>query len=210
MKINARALFTTVLAAGLAAGIYTAKDWPVETRLLPWVVGVPGLLLALIQLTLDLVARSRTEETPVTDLIDLPTDRSLPPEVVMRRVSAFYGWFLGLVAGVWLFGFFIRRPCFRIPLSSSPGAGKMVERADLHGRDRGLSLARVRGNPARVVAAGGSSGLAGDLMARRQRMVAGTTMTAIIRPTRLVDLMVGQRYHVTVCSYGRKICNRVD
>ena len=112
MKINARALFTTVLAAGLAAGIYTAKDWPVETRLLPWVVGVPGLLLALIQLTLDLVARGRTEETPATDLIDLPTDRSLPPEVVMRRVSAFYGWFLGLVAGVWLFGFFIAVPAF--------------------------------------------------------------------------------------------------
>lgn len=112
MKINARALFTTVLAAGLAAGIYTAKDWPVETRLLPWVVGIPGLLLALIQLTLDLVARGRTEETRATDLIDLPTDRSLPPEVVMRRVSTFYGWFLGLVAGVWLFGFFIAIPVF--------------------------------------------------------------------------------------------------
>ena len=74
--------------------------------------GVPGFLLALIQLTLDLVARGRTEETRATDLIDLPTDRSLPPEVVMRRVSAFYGWFLGLVAGVWLFGFFIAVPVF--------------------------------------------------------------------------------------------------
>ena len=112
MKLSTQALFTTALAAGLAAAIYTARDWPVETRLLPWVVGVPGFLLALIQLTLDLVARGRTEETRATDLIDLPTDRSLPPEVVMRRVSAFYGWFLGLVAGVWLFGFFIAVPVF--------------------------------------------------------------------------------------------------
>ena len=112
MKLSTQALFTTALAAGLAAAIYTARDWPVETRLLPWVVGVPGFLLALIQLTLDLVARGRTEETRATDLIDLPTDRSLPPEVVMRRVSAFYGWFLGLVAGVWLFGFFIAVPAF--------------------------------------------------------------------------------------------------
>ena len=39
MRVNTQVLFTAALAAGLAVGIYTAKDWPVETRLLPWVVG---------------------------------------------------------------------------------------------------------------------------------------------------------------------------
>ena len=112
MRVNTQALFTAALAAGVAAGIYTAKDWPVETRLLPWVVGTPGLLLALIQLALDLRARGAVEETRAADLIDLPTDRSLSPEVVIRRVSVFYGCFLGLIAGVWLFGFFIAVPVF--------------------------------------------------------------------------------------------------
>ena len=112
MRVETRALFTIALAAGLAAAIYTARDWPVETRLLPWVVGIPGLSLALIQLALDFRTRGRAEETVAADLIDLPTDTSLPSEVVMRRVSAFYGWFLGLVSGVWLFGFFIAVPVF--------------------------------------------------------------------------------------------------
>ena len=112
MRVDTRALFTTTLAVGLAVAVYTAKDWPVETRMLPWVLGIPGLLLALIQLTLDLRARGRIEETVAADLIDLPADRSLPPDVVMRRASAFYGWFLGLIAGVWLFGFFIAVPVF--------------------------------------------------------------------------------------------------
>lgn len=112
MRVDTRALFTTTLAVGLAVAIYTARDWPVETRLLPWVLGIPGLLLALVQLTLDLRTRGRNEETKAADLIDLPADRSLPPDVVMRRVSAFYGWFLGLIAGVWLFGFFIAVPVF--------------------------------------------------------------------------------------------------
>ncbi|MDE0032197.1 MAG: tripartite tricarboxylate transporter TctB family protein [Deltaproteobacteria bacterium] len=112
MRIDPRAAFTIALAAGLAAAIYTARDWPVETRMLPWVLGIPGLLLALVQLALDIRARGTTEETAAADLIDLPADRSLPPKVVMRRVSAFYGWFLGLIAGVWLFGFFIAVPVF--------------------------------------------------------------------------------------------------
>jgi len=36
MRIDPRAAFTIALAAGLAAAIYTARDWPVETRMLPW------------------------------------------------------------------------------------------------------------------------------------------------------------------------------
>lgn len=112
MRVEPRTLFTAALAIGLAAAIYTARDWPVETRMLPWALGIPGFLMALIQLLLDLGGQGRTHETAAADLIDLPTDTTLPPDIVTRRASIFFGWFLGLIGGVWLFGFFIAVPLF--------------------------------------------------------------------------------------------------
>ena len=112
MRVETRTLFTAVLATGLAVAIYTARDWPFETRMLPWALGIPGLLMTLIQLLLDLRGAGRDEESVPADLIDLPSDTSLSPEIVARRASTFFGWFLGLIAGVWLFGFFIAVPAF--------------------------------------------------------------------------------------------------
>ena len=95
-----------VTAAGL--------DW--DTRLFPWVVGIPALALALRQLAADWRGASANSEQEEVErypgVLDIAVDRSIPPELLIRHTVKISYWILAFAAGIWFLGFLISIPLF--------------------------------------------------------------------------------------------------
>ncbi len=83
----------------------TAWEWQFRVaQIFPWAVGIPGLILCVAQLFLDV---SRPQPVESSGFMDLPVDRSVPVSVVIRRATTIFAWILGLFSSIWLFGFVV-------------------------------------------------------------------------------------------------------
>ena len=106
-------LFTLFILALVALAVYTSRNWSFGTRLFPWAIGIPVLGLSLVQLGLDLFqTRSNSASDNKVEVMDVPVDRSVPLQEVLRRSANIFGWIFGLLAAVWLVGFRIAVPIF--------------------------------------------------------------------------------------------------
>jgi hypothetical protein len=112
MRFHARMLFTLSIIAVAAYAVYTSQDWPLGTRLFPWVVGVPVLALSLVQIGLELYQALRPEQTNKVETGDLQVDWGMTTTVVAQKAGAYFGWLLALFFGVWIFGFFVAIPLY--------------------------------------------------------------------------------------------------
>jgi hypothetical protein len=95
MIFEGRILISVIMLAILAGMVGYAATFPAEARFLPWVIGVPGVLLCAAQLVNEL--RSRPGK-PVAE----PAER--------RRELMMFGWVAIFIAGILLFGFIIASP----------------------------------------------------------------------------------------------------
>ena len=100
MLLNRRVAFTLVMLAILVAMVGMAAQYPPDARFMPWVVGIPAIALCLLQLGRDLRAARRAAG-------DAQGERR-----TLRREAAMWGYFLGLVGGILLFGFLLAVPVF--------------------------------------------------------------------------------------------------
>ena len=100
-------LFDAFFFVLLAAAMATARQWPFATGLFPLTVGIPVLLVALVQLARDAVAGpDHDAESPAPRRVrDIAVDRSVPADRAIRRAGAFYLCALALLASVLLVGF---------------------------------------------------------------------------------------------------------
>lgn len=113
-----------------------ASTYPPAARFMPFLVGIPAIGLCLLQLALDLYRRRmpaddagdplKQAEDQVARIagrrvhFEMPSENALftessadPRETVRREIIA-WGYFLGLIAGILLFGFRIAVPIFLI------------------------------------------------------------------------------------------------
>lgn len=80
-----------------------------QARLYPFVIGIPMILLAIIQVILDLkgIERKQADAAPV----DFQFSQTVvEPEVARRRAITMFSWFFGFFVGIWLLGFTITIP----------------------------------------------------------------------------------------------------
>jgi Tripartite tricarboxylate transporter TctB family len=130
-------LMTLVMLAIFIAMVGIASTYPPPARFMAFVVGIPAIGLCLLQLGLDLY-RSRAAEPadgrseiekardeaaryagrrvefamPSENVMFADADRD--PRETMRRELVVWGWFMGFVVGVLLFGFHVSVPVFLI------------------------------------------------------------------------------------------------
>jgi Tripartite tricarboxylate transporter TctB family len=133
-------IMTLVMLVIFVALVSIASGYPANARFMPFVVGLPAIGLCLLQLVLDVRERRRVTvaadprnpfkkaEEAVSRIAGRPvefevareqpaavveTDRPLEGEIV-RRELVLWGYFLGFVAGILLFGFWVAIPVFLV------------------------------------------------------------------------------------------------
>jgi hypothetical protein len=109
MRINGRIVFSLVLITAAAFAIITARQWSFKAAFFPLVTAIPLLVLATVQLLVDLFGRSSAKEETRFDL-ELAVD--VPPEIAERRTVAIFAWIAGFILLVFLLGFSVAIPVF--------------------------------------------------------------------------------------------------
>jgi len=130
MTVLMLAIFTVMVAV--------AATYPSDARFMPFVLGIPAIGLCLLQLFIDLrrkTATALTSDGPseleeaearirkmtgrdvtfeVAHDTTIPQEEFLPEAEAARREKLLWGAFLGLIAGIMLFGFQVMTPAFII------------------------------------------------------------------------------------------------
>lgn len=121
---------TFFMLAVFSAMVFTALSYPEGARFMPLTVGIPGILLCLLQIGLDFrrpAAREDQDEIAEAEakaaklvghdvhfehaaVIDAPRDE----RETLRREVIVWLYFLCFVAGVLLFGFWVTIPVFLV------------------------------------------------------------------------------------------------
>lgn len=112
MRYRARILFTLSIVAVSVCAVISAKDWPLGTRLFPWVIGIPVLILSLIQLAIEFSQTRRIGNPVKEDTGDLQVDLSMSSMVVARKAGNFFAWLLAFFLCIWTLGFFVAVPLY--------------------------------------------------------------------------------------------------
>jgi heme/copper-type cytochrome/quinol oxidase subunit 4 len=104
MKFKPQLVLSILLVVFFSIFVYTAKDWRMQARLYPWAIGIPMLILALIQVVLDLRGfepAKKHDDAPV----DVQFAARADPVVARRRTLNIYSWIVGYIIAIWLIGF---------------------------------------------------------------------------------------------------------
>ena len=112
MKFRARWLFTLAILVFSTYAVLSARDWPLATKLFPWIVGIPVMLLSAIQLALEIYHSRSMAVRPKEDTGDLQVDLGIGAKRVAAKAGNFFAWLLGFFLCIWLFGFFIAVPLY--------------------------------------------------------------------------------------------------
>ncbi|NVM22849.1 MAG: hypothetical protein HWN68_13840 [Desulfobacterales bacterium] len=126
MKFNPVILFSVFLIIVFAFAVFEAKDFAFAGRLFPLIVGIPALILTLVQFFLDLRAKPEGDEVALQDFVDIAPDVSIPLTVVRTRALRFLCWILGLYLGIWVVGFKIAVPLFFIAFMRVEGRARWL------------------------------------------------------------------------------------
>ncbi|MGH7797369.1 MAG: tripartite tricarboxylate transporter TctB family protein [Candidatus Binatia bacterium] len=109
MKITPAALFSFCALVFFCVFVYLAQEWRLQARLYPWTIGIPMVILAVVQVILDLKgfkAKQSADATPV----DFQFTKDIDPETAKKRAIVMFSWLLGFFALIWLLGFPIGIP----------------------------------------------------------------------------------------------------
>jgi TctA family transporter len=108
------ATFLTVLfLAAFVAAILMGREWTFVAQLMPlYVVAVPGVILALIQIYRDVAGSEISEEGEGGIELEEGSRTGLDRSVELRRTLGFFAWFAGAAVAIWLLGITIALPIF--------------------------------------------------------------------------------------------------
>ena len=104
MKITLPAIFSFCALIFFCVFVYMAQDWRMQARLYPWAIGIPMLILAIVQVILELKgvkAKQSSDATPMDYQFSKVTD----PVLARKRTIIMFSWLVGFFFGIWLLGF---------------------------------------------------------------------------------------------------------
>ncbi len=107
MKIRPAALFSICALIFFCLFVYEAREWRMQARLFPWAIGIPMLILAIVQVIMDLKgvkAKQSDDGAPPTPM-DFQFTKDVDPATAKKRAIIMFAWLLGFFFGIWLLGF---------------------------------------------------------------------------------------------------------
>jgi hypothetical protein len=102
--VRPQAVFSFIFLLFFIVFVYQAHEWRLQARLYPFVIGIPMLILALIQVILDakgIESKADTGGAPV----DFQMTKEIDPAVAKRRAISMFSWIFGFFFLIWLLGF---------------------------------------------------------------------------------------------------------
>jgi putative tricarboxylic transport membrane protein len=109
LKIKPAALFSIAAFIFFCVFVYQAQGWRMQARLYPWAIGIPMLILALIQVIMDLKGVKAKQSADATPM-DFQFAQDIDPAIAKKRAITMFGWLLGFFVAIVLFGFPIAIP----------------------------------------------------------------------------------------------------
>ncbi|MBI2087993.1 MAG: tripartite tricarboxylate transporter TctB family protein [Deltaproteobacteria bacterium] len=104
MKVRPQFFFSLVLLVFFAYFVWEAWEWRLQARLYPWAIGIPMIVLALVQIWLELKGVSPVKTAGATP-VDFQFEKPVDPELARRRTVNIFAWILGFFLAIWLLGF---------------------------------------------------------------------------------------------------------
>ena len=104
MKIRGPAIFSICALIFFIVWVYVAQDWRLQARLYPWAIGFPMVILAVIQVILDLRG-FKPKQTSDGAPVDFQFTKNIDPALAKKRAIVMFTWFFCFLLGVWLVGF---------------------------------------------------------------------------------------------------------
>jgi hypothetical protein len=103
LKIRPAALFSFCALVFFCVFVYMAQEWRMQARLYPWAIGIPMLVLAIVQVILDLkgVTAKQSDATPM----DYQFTKDVDPVTAKKRAITMFAWLVGFFFAIWLLGF---------------------------------------------------------------------------------------------------------
>jgi len=122
------ASFTLFLVAIFLGAIWWGWEWPYIAKLMPvFVAATPGLLLGVVQLAREASgSEARSAKKAEGVQMDDTHKSDLDQRTELRRTLAFFGWFIGGAAGIWLLGIVITLPLLVFLYMLLEGREKLV------------------------------------------------------------------------------------
>lgn len=108
VKLRPQLVFDLMVILFFAYLVWEARDWKLQARLYPWVIGFPMMILAVIHIGMDLTGQGKKSSgvTPV----DFQFTKEIDPVLARLRTVNIFSWIFGFVIGVWIIGFSITIP----------------------------------------------------------------------------------------------------
>jgi hypothetical protein len=104
LKIRPAAIFSFCALIFFCVFVYEAREWRMQARLYPWAIGIPMLILAIVQVILDLKGVKAKESSDATPM-DFQFTQDVDPAVAKKRTITMFAWLLGFFFGIVLLGF---------------------------------------------------------------------------------------------------------
>jgi len=101
VKSSSQSILTLFFSCTAAWALFESRDWPLATRLFPWLVAVSVVVLSLIQLVLDLTGRAELGSMTM----DFQSSEEFHRVEGRARVMNVLCWILCYAIGIWLLGF---------------------------------------------------------------------------------------------------------
>jgi hypothetical protein len=109
LKVRPQAVFSFIFVIFFIVFVYTAQEWRLQARLYPWAIGIPMLILAIVQLILDLRGVERKQTSDAAP-VDFQFQQTIDPVLARRRAITMFAWLFGFFVSIWLLGFSITIP----------------------------------------------------------------------------------------------------
>lgn len=122
MKLRLHSLFTIAVIVVMALAVWEAREWPLRASILILVLGSAGILMGLVQLAHELRHHAGIQSSGM----DIDVDEELTGAHATPRILKFAAWLVGLLTGIWMFGFTVSIPIYSLLYARLNGARWLI------------------------------------------------------------------------------------
>lgn len=105
MKITPRMIFTAILVVLLVAFNVVAFNFNYQARMMPLIIGVPVMILAIVQLVIEVRGARAKSEKAVAEVKKEQAEEEPEAPRSARRVLSSSAWLIGMMGSIYVLGF---------------------------------------------------------------------------------------------------------